>query len=95
VRGFDPDARNTAVSLGAAGTRQVVYDTAGRITGLTDPVNTANNQTYSYDAPDRVTSWMDSGSARAYTYDATGNRTSLSIAGNLYATSVAANSKTL
>ena len=38
---------------------------------------------------------MDSGSARAYTYDATGNRTSLSIAGNLYATSVAANSNRL
>jgi uncharacterized protein RhaS with RHS repeats len=38
---------------------------------------------------------MDSGSARAYTYDATGNRTSLSVAGNLYATAVAANSNRL
>jgi YD repeat-containing protein len=95
ARSFDGDGRVSALSLGPAGARQVIYDAAGRITGLNDPVNTLNNQTYGYDALDRVTSWMDSGSARAYTYDATGNRTNLAIAGNLYGFAVAANSNRL
>jgi len=50
------------------------YDDAFRITGITDSVTPANSWTYGYDALDRITSGVKTGTTRGWTYDANGNR---------------------
>ncbi|MFV0665574.1 RHS repeat domain-containing protein [Denitromonas sp.] len=54
------------------------YDLAGRITGL-DQNGTAYDQGFGYDAADRLTSYTGYPALRAYTYDANGNRTRLTV----------------
>ncbi|MCY7297874.1 MAG: hypothetical protein LH616_01515 [Ilumatobacteraceae bacterium] len=90
TRTFDGYGRLSSFPLGnpngtnaAAGvTRMLTYDNAGRITAFTHS-NGAANQMMAYDGLDRLTSQtMPQGSRsnqRAYTYDATGNRTSMTI----------------
>jgi RHS repeat-associated protein len=65
--------------LWSNGTRhQRSYDRNGRVTALTFPVETADQQSFGYDLLDRLVSATLAGSnvSLAYSYDATGNRTS-------------------
>ena len=89
-RTFDGYGRLSSFPLGnpngtyfAAGvTRTLTYDNAGRITGFSHP-NGASNQIMAYDGLDRLTSQIipqgTRSNQRAYSYDAAGNRTSMTI----------------
>jgi RHS repeat-associated protein len=72
VRTYDTDGKITQVDSGGLDT--YAYDDALRITGITDTVNGANSYTYGYDALDRLTSAVKSGTTRGWSYDANGNR---------------------
>jgi RHS repeat-associated protein len=72
VRTYDTDGKVTQID--SAGLKTYAYDDAFRITGITDTVNGANSYTYGYDALDRLTSAVKTGTTRGWTYDANGNR---------------------
>jgi len=55
----------------------VNYDQASNITSLTDVLNSARSQSFSYDADDELTGATGAYGTLAYTYDADGNRTSV------------------
>jgi RHS repeat-associated protein/uncharacterized repeat protein (TIGR01451 family) len=56
--------------------RGYAYDNIGNITGITDHRDATNNQTYTYDHQDRLTSWTRNGVTQTYTYNSIGNLTS-------------------
>ena len=62
--------------IASSGTKAYAYDDAFRITGIQDYSNSANSYTYGYDALDRLTSAVKTGTTRGWTYDANGNRLS-------------------
>jgi YD repeat-containing protein len=73
--------------------RTVDYDPASRITAFihadatgsqTNPVAVAANQSFGYDNLDRLTGYSPSGTDQGYTYDASGNRISLTIGTTTY-----------
>ena len=73
----------------------------GQITSVTDSVDSGRNITYTYDALDRLSTAVTTGSTNypkwglSWTYDRYGNRTSQTVtAGNAYANSVAVNPAT-
>ncbi len=78
TRTFDADGRIAAFPLASAA-RQVAYDLASRITGITD-TDPTRSFTYGYDLLDRLTSQSvgaggDAALNQTLTYDAVGNRT--------------------
>lgn len=72
VRTYDTDGKLT--QLDSAGARSYGYDDAFRITSITDPQNAAQSWTYGYDKLDRLTSAMQTATSQGFTYDANGNR---------------------
>lgn len=76
--------------------RTLTRDSAGRIVGYTHTSNGASqsqlDQTFAYDALNRVTSQSANGTSYGFTYDANGNRTSKVVGGTTYANTVAATS---
>jgi RHS repeat-associated protein len=80
-----PLGNPSGAGIAAGTTRTLTYDDAGRITAFTHS-NGAFNQTMTYDGLDRLTSQvMPQGPRtdhRAYTYDLSGNRTSMTIGGH-------------
>lgn len=107
-RTFDLDGRVATYTLGPEGpsrlVRTLIYDAASRITamkhtgtgtgtGATLPASF--DQTFDYDNLDRLTKFIDATQTQVYTYDSTGNRTSISISGQPYAINVAATSNRL
>ena len=81
ARGFDQDGRIASYTL-ATQSLAVGYDTASRITSLTDTVVPANTNTYGYDTLDRLTSFTGPSSNQGYTFDATGNRLTKTVGAN-------------
>lgn len=86
IRYFDLDGRTTKIESGTGNIQPtvIVYDAAARITALQKltgtTVDTAKSNTYGYDNLDRLTTITPGAGnpqpARAYTYDAIGNRLS-------------------
>jgi RHS repeat-associated protein len=81
LRQYDSDGRPASWEFGNGATllaRTLAYDTASRITGISDALQASQNTGYGYDALDRLTS-AQLGSplvtTRQYGYDAVGNRT--------------------
>src|SRR4029077_16354825 len=72
TRTLDFDGNVTQIA--SSGTKAYAYDDAFRITGIQDYSNSANSYTYGYDALDRLTSAVKTGTTRGWTYDANGNR---------------------
>jgi RHS repeat-associated protein len=72
ARVYDQDGNVT--SLEAAEGFTYGYDSAFRITGITDTDNAALSQSYGYDALDRLTSATGTSLNESWTYDANGNR---------------------
>jgi RHS repeat-associated protein len=68
------------------------YDTAGRITGISDP---ANPQTLAYDPLNRLTSYATPSANQTYQYDANGNRTQLMVGTTSYPYSISSTSNRL
>ena len=73
TRGFDQDGRIASYTL-ATQTIAVGYDTASRISLLSETANPTNTNIYSYDSLDRLTGAVTPGPSFGYTYDAVGNR---------------------
>jgi RHS repeat-associated protein len=106
-RSFDPQGRLKTYPLGnpagsgagAGAMRTLVYDNAWGITGYTHTqagnAQPALDQSFGYDALDRLTSAGIAGTASGYGYDATGNRVSRSINATAYANTVDAASNRL
>jgi YD repeat-containing protein len=84
-RSFDTDNRLASYPLGTASIRTLGYDTAGRLTGISDPVAP---QTLGYDALNRLTSYATANANQGYQYDANGNRTRLVVGSSTYAYSI-------
>lgn len=59
----------------------ITYDAANNITSITDALDNTRNQTFGYDADNRLTQAAGKYGTLAYTYDADGNRTSLTANG--------------
>jgi RHS repeat-associated protein len=72
ARVYDQDGNIT--NLEAAEGFTYGYDSAFRVTGITDTDNAALNQTYSYDLLDRLTGATGTNVNESWTYDANGNR---------------------
>jgi RHS repeat-associated protein len=72
ARVYDQDGNVT--NLQAAEGFTYGYDSAFRITGITDTDNAALSQSYGYDALDRLTSASGTSLNESWTYDANGNR---------------------
>lgn len=88
------DTGSTAGNL-----RTVIRDAAGRITGYSHTNNgtaqTSLEQGFGYDNLNRLLNASLGGSSTQYSYDATGNRTSKTIAGTTYTNTVATTSNRL
>ena len=74
-RGQDTNAWPQAYTLGEQALG-FIYDLAGRITSLGNGTGSSLDQSFGYDAADRLTSYTGYPALRAYTYDANANRTS-------------------
>ena len=104
---YDSNGLISAYSLGdpqgsgnAAGTfRTLSRDAAGRITGYSQSnnglVQSQYTQSFAYDKLNRLLSASLNSSTTQYSYDATGNRTSKTIAGTTYTNTVATTSNKL
>jgi len=77
TRSFDQDGRIAGVSVtpGTPFTAMLTYDAAGRITGISDTV--LPSKSFGYDAVDRIVSYQTNSVTQSYTYDADGNRLSM------------------
>ncbi|MFZ5558105.1 MAG: RHS repeat domain-containing protein, partial [Pseudomonadota bacterium] len=92
-RSFDLDGRISAHTLGA-GTRTITWDEASRLSAFAGP-SPGLDQTMGYDALDRLTDWVSSVSSQRYSYDASGNRTRLTLGANSYPYTVSTTSNRL
>jgi YD repeat-containing protein len=72
ARVYDEDGNVT--NLEAAEGFTYSYDSAFRITGITNTDNAASSQSYGYDVLDRLTSATGTSLNETWTYDANGNR---------------------
>jgi RHS repeat-associated protein len=107
ARSFDLNGRLTSYPLGnpvgkgaaRGATRTLSYDNGLGIVGYVHDrggaPQPALDQSFGYDALDRLTSASVAGTASGYGYDATGNRTAKTINGTTYANTVAPTSNRL
>jgi len=84
----NPSGTGTAAGV----TRTLSFDAAGRIVGYSHTTPTNWDQVFAYDGLDRLTSTALGTSIHGYAYDANGNRTSTTINGTAYASTVSATS---
>jgi RHS repeat-associated protein len=82
-RGYDANGWPVSHPLGGL-TRVLTHDGAGRITGYGHGGNPALDQSFDYDALDRLTGAVNNQGSRGYQYDANGNRTQLRSGANDY-----------
>lgn len=73
---FDTDYRITAIQVGGVLNRSYGYDPVNNITSIVNGLNSSNNQTYSYDALNRLITASGGYGNLGYGYDAVGNRLS-------------------
>ena len=73
VRFLDVNTKNGSTNMQRL---TYAYDTANRMTGLTNHVTTSLNQAYGYDVLSRLTAVTATGANQAFVWDDNGNRTS-------------------
>ena len=73
---FDQDYRLASQSIGNVFSQTYGYDLVNNITTITDTLTPANDQTFVYDALDRLETADGNYGSLSYTYDPVGNRTS-------------------
>lgn len=71
---YDLDYRLTGIQVGGILNRSYGYDLVNNITSINNGLQTANSQTYSYDALNRLISAAGGYGTLGYSYDAVGNR---------------------
>ena len=88
-RSFDLDYRiGETVTTGVTTAQDLsyAYDDGDNVSSITDNVNSANSQIYTYDAMDRLLTATGTGTSLTYTYDSVGNRLSASSGGTTSST---------
>lgn len=78
---YDSDLRPTSISVPGVQSLTFAYDTADRLTKLTNGIDNTQTQTLGYDALNRLTSVSSGAENESYTYDADGNRLSQNVNG--------------
>ncbi len=78
---YDQDYRATSLFTGSVLNRSYLYDGINNIDSITDGLTSANNQTLDYDVLNRLTDATGAYGDFDYAYDATGNRSSLTLNG--------------
>ncbi len=73
---YDQDYRLSAIQVGGVLSRSYGYDPTNNILTITNALSSANNQTYSYDALNRLITASGGYGNLGYSYDAVGNRLS-------------------
>jgi YD repeat-containing protein len=91
TRGFDQDGRIASYTLPGQ-TLALGYDSASRISFVSDAANPGNTLNLIYDELDRLLRFTATGTLRAFTYDAVGNRLGNTIGSNTYVASYSASS---
>jgi RHS repeat-associated protein len=71
---YDLNYRLTAIQVGSILDRNYTYDAVNNINGITNNIDLAQSQTFTYDALNRLTSALGGYGNLGYTYDAVGNR---------------------
>jgi RHS repeat-associated protein len=103
-RTFDLDGRMATYQLGNPALsvqgviRTVGYDAASRITGYShtgSATASAYDQTFGYDGLGRLTSFVNATGSQGYGYDASGNRTRLSIGSTNYTSTISSTNNRL
>ncbi|WIG56108.1 MAG: hypothetical protein OJF61_001896 [Rhodanobacteraceae bacterium] len=78
---YDSDLRPTSITIPGVESLTFSYDTANRITGITNGMDGSQSETLGYDALNRLNSAVSTADSESYQYDADGNRTSQVING--------------
>jgi RHS repeat-associated protein len=78
---YDSDLRPTSITVPGVESLTFNYDTANRITGITNGMDGSQSETLGYDALNRLNSAVSTADSESYQYDADGNRTSQVING--------------
>ncbi|WP_298269791.1 choice-of-anchor D domain-containing protein [Geobacter sp.] len=80
---FGYNSRNltTSITAGSALSVGYGYDSRGNTTSYTNSLDATKNQTYGYDSLSRLTTFNGAWGSGSYAYDATGNRTTKTVAG--------------
>jgi len=73
-RSFDQDYRLTALATGTVQSLSYTLNAVNNITAMTNTLDASRNQSFSYDALNRLTGASGIYGTEAYTYDANGNR---------------------
>jgi RHS repeat-associated protein len=81
TRTFDQDDRIVRYPFNNSNI-QLTYDSASNITSKVDVNNSGYNQSYAYDALDRLEQQIEYSTVRNWSYDATGNRISQTLGAN-------------
>lgn len=71
---YDTDGRLTAINVPGVQGLSFVYDTADRIVGVSNAIDSTMSQNYGYDEQSRLVSVYSSQGIASYAYDADGNR---------------------
>jgi RHS repeat-associated protein len=98
ARTFDLDGRVKTYPMGSGLTRTLTYEAASRITAMAhtgDATAAAYNQSFGYDALNRLTSYTTATTSQSYSYDANGNRTQVSLGANTYSNTISTTSNRL
>ncbi len=72
---YDTDTRLAAISVPGKQSLSFAYDTADRITRISNGIDTSLTQNFSYDALSRLTTVSSVADNESFQYDANGNRT--------------------
>jgi RHS repeat-associated protein len=79
----------------ANATKTLTYNNLGNLSAITDTGNAANDQTFSYDALQRLISANGPHGPQSYSYDPNGNRTETQLGANHYSYATAAQNNRL
>jgi RHS repeat-associated protein len=94
ARTFDASGRIQSYTIGSS-TRTLSFDPAGQIVAIQDSAVPGLNATYGYDNLGRLITYTGFPANQTYTYDANGNRTSITVGANTYPYTIASTSNRL
>ncbi|WP_114240176.1 RHS repeat-associated core domain-containing protein [Dyella sp. C9] len=89
---YDADGRLTSITAPSVQGLALSYDTANRIVGITNSIDSAMTQSFGYDGLSRLTSVYGTADNEALQYDANGNRTSQLVNGTTVTVTTGASS---
>lgn len=78
LRNYDQNGRLDTLTVGN-NVKDLAYDAASRLIGISDLITPAQSSTYGYDNVNRINSYARNTETRSWAYDAVGNRTAQSI----------------